>query len=72
MGLIEDKLRRDLALRGMRPATIATYVRCCRRFVTHFGHSPVYLSASDARLYLEHFDTGWNQCATPRAQVLSG
>lgn len=54
MGLIEDKLRRDLALRGMRPATIATYVRCCRRFVTHFGHSPVYLSASDARLYLEH------------------
>jgi len=25
-----------------------------------------------ARLYLEHFDTGWNQVATPRAQALSG
>jgi hypothetical protein len=25
-----------------------------------------------ARLYLEHFDTGWNESATPRAQALSG
>ena len=25
-----------------------------------------------ARLYLEHFDTGWNQCGTPRTQALSG
>jgi hypothetical protein len=24
-----------------------------------------------ARLYLEHFDGGWNECAVPRAQALS-
>lgn len=54
MGLIEDKLRRDLALRGMRPNTIATYVRCCRRFVAHFRRSPLHMSASDVRIYLEH------------------
>jgi len=29
-------------------------------------------NAGVARLYLEHFDTGWNQVATPRAQALSG
>jgi hypothetical protein len=54
MGLIEDKLRRDLALRGMRANTIATYVRCCRRFVAHFRRSPLHMSASDVRIYLEH------------------
>ncbi|MCX7057712.1 MAG: hypothetical protein WCH32_14010 [Pseudomonadota bacterium] len=25
-----------------------------------------------ARLYLDHFDAGWNECAVPRAQALSG
>ena len=24
-----------------------------------------------ARIYLDHFDTGWNPCATPRAQALT-
>lgn len=54
MGLIQDRPRRDLALRGMRPNTIAAYVRCCRRFVAHFRRSPLHMSASDARIYLEH------------------
>lgn len=54
MGLIEDKLRRDLALRGLRPNTIEKYVCCCRRFVAHFRRSPLHMSASDVRIYLEH------------------
>jgi site-specific recombinase XerD len=54
MGIIEDKLRRDLALRGMRPNTIETYARCCRRFVAHFRRSPLHMSSTDVRIYLEH------------------
>lgn len=54
MGIIKDKLCRDLAQRGKRPKTIETYARCCRRFVEHFGRSPIEMSATDVRLYLDH------------------
>jgi integrase/recombinase XerD len=54
MGIIEEKLCRDLRLRGMRPNTVRTYVRCCRRFVRHFGRSPLELSIGDVRSYLDH------------------
>jgi len=30
MGILEDKYRRDLGLRGLRPNTIDIYTRCCR------------------------------------------
>ena len=54
MGIIEDKMRRDLELRGMRPNTITTYLRCCRAFVAHYRRSPLELSVADVRAYLEH------------------
>ena len=54
MDSIEEKLRRDLALRGFRPNTVKTYARCCRRFTKHFGRSPLELSVADVRAYLEH------------------
>jgi len=38
----------------MRPATITTYLRCCRAFVAHYGRSPLELTAADVRAYLEH------------------
>ena len=54
MGILEEKFRRDLELRGMRPNTVKTYARCCRRFVAHFMRSPLDLSVADVRAYLEH------------------
>lgn len=53
MDPIEEKLRRDLALRGARPNTIETYARCCRQFAQHFGRSPLELTCADVRAYLE-------------------
>jgi integrase/recombinase XerD len=57
MDTIEEKMRRDLGLRGMRPNTIETYVRCCRRLTRHFGRTPLELSVADVRAYLEHIRT---------------
>ena len=51
MDTIEEKLCRDLALRGMRPNTIITYARCCRRFAAHSGRSALELTAADVRAY---------------------
>lgn len=63
MGIIEEKLCRDLGLRGMRPNTVATYVRCCRRFEEHFGRSPLELSVADVRAYLDHLRVGEHKSA---------
>jgi integrase/recombinase XerD len=57
MDTIEEKMRRDLGLRGSRPNTIETYVRCCRRLSKHFGRSPLELTVADVRAYLEHLRT---------------
>lgn len=54
MGILEEKFRRDLGLRGLRPNTIDTYARCCRRFAAYFKRSPLDLSVADVRAYLEH------------------
>jgi len=54
MGIFEDKLRRDLALRGMRPNTIETYAGCRRRFCAYHRRAPIELSAADVREHLEH------------------
>ena len=37
---LRDKMREDLALRGMSRATIDSYVRCARRFAEYHGRSP--------------------------------
>jgi integrase/recombinase XerD len=49
-----DKMREDLELRGLRPNTIATYIRCVRRFVEHFALPPARLGAAEVRRYLLH------------------
>ncbi|MGZ6067069.1 MAG: phage integrase N-terminal SAM-like domain-containing protein [Polyangiales bacterium] len=54
MGIFEDKLRRDLALRGKSDNTIETCARCCRRFCKQYKRAPIELSAADVRTYLEH------------------
>jgi integrase/recombinase XerD len=54
MRRLRDKMREDLALRGMRPNTIETYVRCARRFAEHFGRSPCAMGAKEIRTFLLH------------------
>jgi site-specific recombinase XerD len=45
-------MREDLALRGMSPNTIDTYVRCARRFAEHFDRSPCAMGAMEIRAFL--------------------
>jgi len=52
MARLRDTMREDLELRGLRPDTIATYIRCVRRFVEHFALPPAKLGAADVRRYL--------------------
>jgi site-specific recombinase XerD len=47
-------MREDLALRGMAPNTIVTYVRCARRFAEHFDRSPCAMGATEIRTFLLH------------------
>jgi site-specific recombinase XerD len=54
MKRLRDKMREDLALRGRRPNTIETYIRCAKRFVEHVGRSPWRLDTSDVRAFLLH------------------
>jgi hypothetical protein len=53
MKRLRDAMREDLALRGMSPATIRTYVRCARRFVEYYGgRSPNGMGETEVRAYL--------------------
>lgn len=54
MGRLRDRMREDLALRGMRPNTIETYVRCARQFAEHFGRSPCAMGRAEIRTFLLH------------------
>jgi integrase/recombinase XerD len=51
---LRDRMREDLALRGMSANTITTYVRCALEFAEHFGRSPCALGAADIRAFLLH------------------
>jgi len=51
MRRLRDRMCEDLALRGMRPNTIDTYVRCARRFAEHFGRSPCAMGGSEVRAF---------------------
>jgi integrase/recombinase XerD len=51
---LRDRMREDLELRGCRPATIDTYLRCVRRFVEHVGRPPAAIRADDVRQFLLH------------------
>jgi len=52
MARLRDKMREDLELRGRRPNTITTYLRCARRFAEYFTVPPAKLEAADVRRYL--------------------
>jgi site-specific recombinase XerD len=51
---LRDKMREDLELRGMSPATIESYLRCARRFAEYHGRSPCALGAAEIRTFLVH------------------
>lgn len=51
---LRDRMRDDLALRGMSANTITSYVRCARLFAEHFGRSPCALGAVEIRAFLLH------------------
>jgi hypothetical protein len=54
MRRLRDKVREDLALRGMSENTILTYVGYARRFAEHFGQSPNGMGAAEIRAFLLH------------------
>lgn len=54
MRRLRDRMREDLALRGMSEATIVTYVGGARRFAEHFGRSPSRMGAAEVRAFLLH------------------
>jgi integrase/recombinase XerD len=54
MQRLRDKMREDLALRGMSETTITTYLGCARRFAEHFGRSPRTMGAAEIRAFLLH------------------
>jgi site-specific recombinase XerD len=51
---LRDKMREDLELRGRSANTIATYVRCARRFAEYHGRSPCAMGAPEIRSFLLH------------------
>lgn len=52
MGQLRDKMREDRELRGFRPNTIETYLRCMQTFAKHFGRSPATMGAAEIRQFL--------------------
>src|SRR5258706_11559468 len=54
MRRLRDKMREDLALRGMSPNTIEKYVFCAKQFAEHFGRSPCRMGAAEIRAFLLH------------------
>ncbi len=54
MRRLRDKMREDLALRGMSANTIDAYVRCARKFAEHFRRSPCAMGADEIRTFLLH------------------
>ena len=54
MKRLRDRMREDLALRGMSVATIDIYVRCARKFAEHFGRSPCAMGMREVRAFLLH------------------
>jgi site-specific recombinase XerD len=54
MGIVQDRMAEDLRLKNYRAATVTEYLRCARRFVEHFGRSPLRLGEPDIRKFLLH------------------
>src|SRR3954470_22478027 len=54
MKRLRDRMREDLALRGMSIAAIESYVRCARKFAEHFGRSPCAMGVREVMEFLLH------------------
>lgn len=54
MRRLRDRMREDLALRGLSHNTIKTYVRCARRFAEYFDRPPSVLGPAEIRAFLVH------------------
>ncbi len=54
MRRLRDKMREDLALRGMSANTITKYVGCAKQFAEHFDRSPCRMGAAEIRAFLLH------------------
>lgn len=51
MGTLHDRMQDDLKLKNYAPGTVEQYLSCARRFVEHFGISPISISEEDVRRY---------------------
>src|SRR5262249_169141 len=54
MGELQDRMREDLRLRGLRPNTVDSYLRCAWKFSEPFCRSPTELGAVEVRQFLLH------------------
>lgn len=54
MGKLQDQMQMVMELKGLSPRTQKTYRGCVRRFVAHFGRSPVELGREEIRGFLHH------------------
>jgi len=54
MGLLRDKMRQDLELRGMAHNTVKAYLRYARKFAAHFMRSPADMGEAQIREFLLH------------------
>jgi site-specific recombinase XerD len=54
MGLLKEKMRRDLLTRGLSPVTEKQYLRQVERYVIFFGKSPDLLNLEEVQKYHIH------------------
>lgn len=54
MGLLKEKMRRDLLTRGLSPVTEKQYLRQVERYVIFFGKSPDLLNLEEVQKYHMH------------------
>ena len=54
MGQLQDQMKATLLLRGFRPNTCESYLRCVKVFVRHYGKSPREMGKVEVQEYLLH------------------
>jgi len=54
MGQLRDRMKQDLKLKGLSPATIRNYLLYCRKFAGFYRRSPEELGAAEVRAFLMH------------------
>lgn len=52
MGVLKDKMKKDMELKNLSERTIVTYLNCVRNFVRHYGKSPEEMGHNAIRDYL--------------------